>query len=232
MAHAQDYKQEPHDPEPIEGFNPLAVNDEFGLTTKMAFFCEWYLVTLNGTKAARKAGYAYPIIDGSRLLASANVRKYLDYRFGERKITPNAILDRLQAIAHADISDYLIVDPTYAEEKDGVFKLTSGGKVLDGVWIDLKRALKDGNTSVIKSYKRVKGETVIELHDPIRALELLGKHYRLFADVTVNSPKPDGTADILPDDTLEAIARQGLGDGAASDVLSDGPADEPLFNDD
>jgi len=209
----------------ISEFDPRPMMLDYGLTLKQAMFVGWYLITLNQTKAARLAGYAEPChVTGAQVLQSVNVRKALDAKFAERRLQPSEILDRLKAIAEADISDYLIVDPKFAEEHQGVFKLTSDGRVLDGIWIDLKRALKDGNTGAIKSYKRVKGETVIELHDKVRALELVGKHYRMFADVQVQSPKEDGTAPELPDATLERIARRDplADDGdAAGDVFGE-----------
>lgn len=208
---------------PIEGFDPAPIMLEFDLTLKQTMFAEWYLVTLNGSKAARLAGYSEPYyVSGSRSLSNAKIRAYLEHRYAERKITPSAILDRLIAIAEADISDYLIVDPTYATEHEGTFRLVADGRVLDGIWIDLRRAMIDGRSGVVKSIKKVRGETVIELHDKVRALELLGKHYRLFADVTVASDKPDGTADELSDEALNRIARQALDAGAAGDVSIDG----------
>lgn len=200
-----------YDGKPVADFEPLAIMRQFDLTIKMAYFCEWYLITMNATKAARNAGYAEPCnIAGHRALTNVGVRKYLELRFAERKITSTEIIDRLKAIADADISDYLIVDPQFAEDRlgDGVFKLLADGRVLDGIWIDLKAAIRDSNTGAIKSYKRVKGETVIELHDKVRALELLGRHYRLFADVVINPNKPDGTADSITDDELAAIAAE------------------------
>lgn len=207
---------------PIEGFDPLPLITEYGLTHKQAMFVGWYLVTMNGTKAARNAGYAEPChVAYHAVLESASVRKCLDAKFAERRLTPGEVLDRLKIIAEADISDYLVTDPKFAEEHEGVFKLVADGRVLDGIWIDLKRALKDGNTGAIKSYKRVKGETVIELHDKVKALELVGRHYRMFADVQIQSPKEDGTAEELTDEALARIARRPADPGAASDVLNE-----------
>lgn len=212
---------------PIEGFDPLPVMTEYGLTLKQAYFVEWYLATMNGSKAARLAGYAEPYhVAAHTVLQSANIRKVLDRRFGERKITPSEILDRLVEIAHADISDYLVIDPQYATEHEGVFKLVADGRVLDGIWIDIRKAMIAGRTGAIKGIKKVKGETVIELHDKTRALELLGRHYRLFADVTVASDKPDQTADVLSDDQLERIARRAVSGEAAGDVLPEGSSDD------
>lgn len=211
---------------PIDGYDVRAMMQTYGLTFKQAMLVGWYLITMSPAKAGRNAGYAEPCnVTGVQALASINVKKALDAEFAKQRLTPNTILAHLKAIVEADISDYLVIDPQFAEENDGVFKLVSDGRVLDGIWIDLKRALKDGNTGVIKSYKRVRGETVIELHDKVRALELTGKHYRMFADVQIQSPKEDGTAEELPDAALERIARQSLQaaeDGVAPDVLEGG----------
>jgi phage terminase small subunit len=216
---------------PIDGYDPGVHMVEHGLTLKQSMFVGWYLITMNGGKAARLAGYAKPYhVAAHVVLHSANVRKALDVEFAKRRLQPSEILDRLKTIAEADISDYLIVDPQFAEEHDGVFKLVADGRVLDGIWIDLKRAIKDGNTGAIKSYKRVKGETVIELHDKVRALELVGRHYRMFADVSVQSPKEDGTAEELDDAALTRIAKRAAleAEAAASNVLTDALADEPI----
>ena len=181
------------------------VTETYGLTIKQAFFCEYYLQTYNGTKAARLAGYAHPVVEGSRLLGNANIRKYLDKRFAERTMTANEVLDRLTNIARADIGDYLKV----ANDKASDAKVAHEGKILPGIYIDLEQAIKDGNTSRIKSFKRsIKDGTVIELHDPMKALELIGKHNRLFADVMINSDKGDNTAASASDEKLERIINE------------------------
>lgn len=216
-----------NEPTPIEGFDPLPIMTETGMTVRQVYFIEWYLITMSGAKAARLAGYSEPFnVAAHTVLNSKNVRDALDRRFGERKIKPSEILERLKEIAETTIDDFIIVDPQYAEEHDGVFKLVADGRVLDGVWIDIRKAIKAGRTGSIKSFKKVNGESAIELHDKTRALELLGKHYRLFADVTIQSNKEDGTADVLSDDALERIARQALDAGAAGDVLSEGSTDD------
>jgi hypothetical protein len=201
------YKQEPHAPDPIPGFDPVSVMTQWDLTLQRVMFCEWYLLLMNPAKAGAKAGFAFPQVEGSRLLNDVKVRAYLDHRFGENKIRPNELLAKLAAIARADIADYLIVDPLVAELIDGAVRVSAEGRLLDGIWIDLKRALKDNNTSVIKAFKRIKGELVIELHDPVRAIELLGKHWRMWAADIADPSKGNNTADPIDDAELEQIIR-------------------------
>jgi len=201
------YRQDPCDPQPIEGFNPVPVMEEWGLTIKEVMFCEWWLLVLNPGKAATHAGYAFPMVEGSRLLSNDKIKRYLAHRYQQNKITPSELLAQLAAMARADIADYLIIDPKIAEMIDGVVKLADNGKVLDGVFLDLKRALKDGNTGAIKTFKRVKGELVIELHDRVRVIELLGKHFRMWAADVPPQPKGNNTAEDMDDDELARIAR-------------------------
>lgn len=201
------YRQDARDPDPIEDFDPRPVMQEWGLTLKETMFCEWYLVLMSPGKAATKAGYAYPQIEGARLLGNAKVKAYLAHRFHQNKIQPSELLAHLMSIARADIADYLIVDPKLAQMIDGVVRVTDDGKVLDGVFLDLKRALRDGNTGAIKTFKRIKGELVIELHDRVKVIELLGKHFRMWAADVPPQPTGNNTADDLGDEELARIAR-------------------------
>lgn len=184
---------------------------QYNLTRKQLFFCEYYLQTLNARKSALKAGYTVASVTstGSVLLSSPNVKNYLSQRFADLTMKPNEILGRLTDIARGDIGDYLKTTQTAESDVPVIYD----GKILPGIYIDIAAALRDGNTARIKSFKRSKGETVIELHDPIKAMELIGKHQRMFVERVENVDKTPRNANDLPDDDLAAIA------GAAIDIL-------------
>lgn len=179
---------------------------QYGLTRKRLFFAEKYIEVLNARKAAIFVGYASPTVEGSRLLSDANVQKYLNDRFRQLRMRSDEVLGRLADIARGDIGDYLRV----AKEKETDMPLIIDGKIIDGIYIDLKKLIEDGNTARIKKYSRVRGEVSIELHDPTKALELIGKHLRLWADVQATDPNPVRRADDLTDDDLAAIAAADL----------------------
>jgi phage terminase small subunit len=185
----------------------LAATDELdafalGLTAKQQLFAQNYVILLNGTRAAKAAGYSADSESSLAWQASTNLRnpkikRYIEKLFAAGKMGKDEVIGRLQALANADIGNYL-----------QVVKVIRNGVEQDEWRFNLVKAINDGNTSLIKSIKRDKFGVVVELHDKVRTLELIGKHHRLFADVTIAGDKPDQTAEALPDDDLAAIASQ------------------------
>jgi len=168
-----------------------------GLTAKQRLFAQHYVELLNGTRAAKAAGYseAGAHTEASRLLRNAVVKRYIEKLFAAGKMGKDEVIGRLQALANADIGNYL-----------QVVKVIRNGVEVDEWRFNLVKAINDGNTSLIKSIKRDKFGVVVELHDKVRTLELIGKHHRLFADVTIAGDKPDQTAEQLEDADLATIA--------------------------
>ena len=70
-----------------------------GLTAKQARFVEEYLIDLNATQAAIRAGYAHPTTQGPRLLenvgVAAEIAKAQSKRSQRTEITLDYILTRL-----------------------------------------------------------------------------------------------------------------------------------------
>lgn len=80
------------------------------LSKKQLIFCKEYLVCMNATESAIKAGYSQKSAysQGVRLLKDARIKQYVDKRLMDRAekldITPNRILEELGHIAFFDIS--------------------------------------------------------------------------------------------------------------------------------
>lgn len=168
-----------------------------GLTAKQQLFARHYVVTLNGTRAAIAAGYseASAAAQASENLRNQKIKRYIEKLFNAGKMGKDEVIGRLQALANADVGNYL----------ETVKVLRNGVEVTE--WrFNLVKAINDGNTSLIKSIKRDRYGVVVELHDKVKTLELIGKHHRLFADVTIVGDKPDQTAEELDDAALAAIA--------------------------
>jgi hypothetical protein len=136
-------------------------------TDKQQEFINAYLgvANFNATEAARIAGYKG---NGNTLAAvgSENLRK------------PNIAAEikvRLQASAmHAD--ELLMHLGRQARSKLIIAKyLTPDG-------VDLKRLLKDGHGSLVKSMKPSKYGLVIEFVDDLKSQELIGRHLAMFVD--------------------------------------------------
>lgn len=175
----------------------VAIDPADGLTAKQRLFAYNYVLMLNGTQAAKAAGYGVngAHVEASRLLRNANVKRLIDNLFDQSRMSAKEVIGQLTALATADIAAYL-------EE----VTVTRNGEAVVEWRFNLLKAMRDGQTSMIKSVKRDRYGTVVELFDKVRILELIGKHHRLFADVSIQSTKPDATANDLSDDELASIA--------------------------
>lgn len=84
------------------------------LTDKQQAFVREYLVDLNATAAAQRAGYPHPNKQGPRMLVNAGIRAAIDDAMFDRaervQVKADDVLRELKAIAFSDIGD--IIDYT------------------------------------------------------------------------------------------------------------------------
>jgi phage terminase small subunit len=167
------------------------------LTPKQARFVEEYLIDLNATQAAIRAGYSKRTANkqGAQLLVNVNVAKVIDAAKTARseKIGADSehVLQRLVCEAEADLAD--LFDPKTndllpVERWPPIWRVG----LVQGVEIE---ALYEGtgkNRVLIGYIKKVK------LDSRIRRLELIGKHVQVNAfQETVNYKEMDGLGDRL-----------------------------------
>ena len=145
------------------------------LTEKQKKFCEEYLIDLNATKAAVRAGYSKKTANtiAAQNLAKLSVQKYISELQREQsertRITADQVLEELAAIAFSDRTELARVVSRQGETAVTVKKAVSG--------------VKQGRNGVeVSSY------------DKLRALELLGKHLGMFID----RPAAPASEDELP----------------------------------
>lgn len=151
------------------------------LTSKQRAFLDDYLSNgFNATKAALEAGYSKDTAysQGARLLKNVEIKSAIDTFFEENSMGAKEVAWRLTSIARGDLGDVY-------NEKTGQ--------------IDWKKARESGLTYLIKKVDtrtirtttiNAKGEEVeveviedrYELHDPLKALSLIGKQHGLFID--------------------------------------------------
>lgn len=91
---------------------------ENGMTEKQKLFADEYIISLNATQAYKKA---YPNVkkdsvaraNGSRLLANANVKAYIDERLeklkSERVADQQEVLEFLTAVMRGEVTEPLLV---------------------------------------------------------------------------------------------------------------------------
>lgn len=168
------------------------------LTRKQqAFINAYFACGMNATQAAIKAGYSEDTAysQGSRLLRNVEIKAEIERLYDEYLMPAAEVLARLSEQGRGDLGD--IWDETTGQ-------------------VDWKKARALGRTGIIK---RVKHKTVtttdkdghgteiiedeVELHDPQKALQLIGKYHKLFVDRQEVTGKDGGAIEVIytyPDD--------------------------------
>ncbi len=138
------------------------------LTPKQERFCEEYLIDLNATQAAIRAGYSANTAreQGAQNLSKLNIQEKIAELKAERskrtEITQDRVVKELAAMAFAKATDYACVE-------DGI------------VIIKPTSMLTPLQQAAIVGIKQTQAGIEIKL-DKSRALEMLGRHLGMFND--------------------------------------------------
>lgn len=140
------------------------------LTSKQQRFVAEYLIDLNATQAAARAGYKDPN-KGRQLVTKSNVSEAIrEAQHDQEKrtlITQDKVLHELAKVAFGDMRTVMEWGP------QGV-KLIDSGEISD----DAAALVAEVSETVTESGGSIK----MKANDKIRALELLGKHLGMFQD--------------------------------------------------
>ena len=150
--------------------------------SKQDLFVEEYLIDLNATQAAIRAGYSVKTANeqGARLLANVSVQTKIAKAMAERSKRTGVNQDRVVL----ELAKIAFVNPSELID-------TNTGKVLPGASPDDLACIQS-----VKVKKTTKGKNVIEerevrVHDKIKALEKLGQHLGMWNDkIDVNVAVP------------------------------------------
>jgi phage terminase small subunit len=146
------------------------------LTPKQQKFCEEYMIDLNGTQAAIRAGYSAKtaVEQSSRLLINvkiANAISELKQKLSAKTgVTAERLINELAKIGFSNIQDYV-----------------SG----DNLITDISKIPKEQaaciesikTVTTVEEYGKVKNtrtQVSIKLYSKINSIELMGKHIGLF----------------------------------------------------
>lgn len=165
------------------------------LTQKQKRFIEEYLIDLNATQAAIRAGYSVKNADkiGSELLGKTRVSEAIQQAMAERSkrtgVNADRVVQELAKIAFVNAID--VIDPETATVKED--------------------AVSDDTAAIqsvkVKTFGEDGLEREIKMADKLRALELLGRHMGMFKDkVEVSGLKKEKSK-------LDNIIEQMRGDG-------------------
>lgn len=180
------------------------------MTNKQKRFCEEYLIDLNATQAAIRAGYSSDSAAsiGSENMQKPDIRARIDKAMAERSkrtgVNADRVIRELARVAFINANDVIDIDSA-----------------------TLKLDASEDDTAAIASIKvktipTADGEGMereIKLADKLKALELLGKHLGMFTDKVEHSGSIDtGNA------ALTSILEQLQDDSADKDA-------EPMLSD-
>lgn len=155
------------------------------LNDRQRKFCFEYLVDLNATRAAIRAGYAAKSAETTAhwLLGNPKIQEHLallrNASMVETSVTPQRVIAELAKIAFADARDFL--------DEDGNVKLPAE-------WSDTAAAAIVG-LDVVQDPKSGACIRKVKRADKTKALELLGRYLALFKD----------KVELSTDDSLRAL---------------------------
>lgn len=168
------------------------------LSEKQKRFVQEYLVDLNATAAAKRAGYKDPNI-GRQLITknnvSAEIQKAMEKRQTRTEITQDRVLQELASIAFAKGTDYANV-------------------IAGCVVVNDTDELTEQQKAAIVSIKQTKEGVEIKLADKMKAVELLSKHLGLLAERMAYE-------DEVEDDSLTKSIKEAAVDGFFKEAAGD-----------
>lgn len=165
------------------------------LTNKQRRFCEEYLIDLNGTQAAIRAGYSAKTArsQGQRMLTNVDIQEFLSKlqkaNREKTEITRERVLSELGSILNARISDYVVFDG-----KNVIFK-------------DFTE-LTEEQLKAIESIKQTKNGVELKLHGKNWTIERICKMLGFDKPMNIEFSQ-------LNDESLDLIINKLIGDGKA-----------------
>lgn len=163
------------------------------LTEKQQRFIDEYLIDLNATQAAIRAGYSVKTAreQASQNLTKLNIQQAISEKMAERSkrtgVNQDRIVLELAKIAFVNAADVIDSD-------DATIKA--------GATADDTAAIQSVKVKVIPTKEGEGVEREIRLNDKLKALELLGKHLGMWndkLDVNLNIPVVISGEDNLED---------------------------------
>lgn len=143
------------------------------MTERQKRFCEEYLIDLNATQAAIRAGYSPKTANeqGCQVLANISVRARIDEALAERSrrtgVNQDRVIRELARVAFANATD--VVDFETAE-------------LIQSATSDDTAAIASVKVKTIPTSDGLGIEREIRMADKLKALELLGRHMGMFTD--------------------------------------------------
>lgn len=159
------------------------------LTPKQERFCQEYLIDLNATQAAKRAGYSPKTAEkiGSENLQKPEVqewlRKRMDKRASKAEITAEEVLREYKKLAFASLGDFLCVQPDGSACFDLSAMTPDQAAAIQEFSVDEFTEGKAGAKGNGKGEKGAKVKRMrIKLADKKGALDSCARHLGMFND--------------------------------------------------
>lgn len=152
------------------------------LTDKEVAFCHEYVIDWNATRAAISAGYSKRSAKelGYETLTKPHIKAKIQELLKEKVMDRDEVLARLADQARGSHYPFIRIDA------DGFVYFDFSDDEAKRHFHLIKKIKTKRNRQIVgkgENAKTWEGEWVeVELHDPQRALELIGKHFSLFVD--------------------------------------------------
>lgn len=157
-----------------------------GLTPQQARFVEEYLVDLNATQAAKRAGYKHPATQGLRLLGNVRVSSAVSAAQGERsertKVTQDRVLTELAKIGFGDIRNAVRWGRSPVDEEST--NADPNGLNIYPLELVLSDEISDDTATCVAQVSLTQAVVKIKMHDKFSALDKIGRHLGMFEDKT------------------------------------------------
>lgn len=154
-------------------------------------FVDEYLIDLNATQAAIRAGYSQKYADrmAYKLVENSRVQEYITKRMNDRQkrteITQDKVLLELAKIAFTNGSDFAkVVTKPHKELYYNRDAETYEEREVIRQHVELvdTDALSDDKKAAISAIKETKFGIAVESCDKLKALELIGRHLGMFKE--------------------------------------------------
>lgn len=190
------------------------------MTDKQKRFCDEYLIDLNATQAAIRAGYSEKTAaeQGARLLINVKVQEYIqerkDKRIKRTEITQDMVLKELAIIAFSNATDYArVVEKDAMAEVEGVMIPIhdAEGNPIKYKTVEpiLTEELTEEQKKALSVIKKGRDGFEVKPYDKVRALELLGKHLGMWTDKVEVNGKVNNPYEGLTTEQLLKLAGDG-----------------------
>lgn len=170
------------------------------LTAKMIRFAEEYIVDLNATQAAIRAGYSQHTAKSiaNENLTKPDLQEYVQKLMAERskrtEITADSVLREYAKLGFSNITDYLkVADQTFVV--DGNTITQQSVQIFDTDKVDRVKL------DAVAEIKQTKEGISLKLHDKKGALDSIARHLGMFKDEV----KLSGTVTLTYEEQLQRV---------------------------